>query len=196
MRMSSLFCKTQRSSESAFTLAEVLIAAAVCVLFGAAAFATNQRLLIALKSQKETTAASMMLQERMEAFRAIAYSSVASNQSGGSQNPTAVDILQTPSISEAALGNLTETITVSGYLLASGKTGSTHTNQWVRNSQYPTGNGTDTYPNDASCPPNTPGLACDYDLVTVDILLKWTGPDARPRIRDLSAIFGKGNIGQ
>ncbi len=188
--MSSLFCKTQRSSESAFTLAEVLIAAAVCVLFGAAAFATNQRLLIALKSQKESTAASMMLQERMEAFRAIAYSSVASNQSGGSQNPTAVDILQTPSISEAALGKLKEKVTVSGYLAAASNQNpnpSQDYNQWIRGT---TGNGQAQLQNQDN------NLATQYDLLKVDIQLNWTGPDGRPRIRDLSAIFGKGNIGQ
>ena len=41
-----------------------MVAIAVCVIFGGAAFATNQRLLLALKAQRETTAATMMLQER------------------------------------------------------------------------------------------------------------------------------------
>src|SRR6266567_3141333 len=59
--------------ERGFTLAEVMIASAVCVLFGLAAFTTNERLLVALKTQKETTAANMMLQERMETFRSFSY---------------------------------------------------------------------------------------------------------------------------
>jgi len=190
-RMSSRFCKTRGSSETAFTLAEVLIAAAVAAFFGLAAFATNQRLLIALKSQKESTAASMMLQERMESFRAVAYSDVASSQPGSSPavspSPgiTAANIVQTPTTSEAPLGNLNETITVSGYLLGPNGTASSHTNQWVRNSNYPTGNQVDT----------NSSLAANYDLVKVDILLNWTGTDGRSRTRDLSAIFGKGNTG-
>ncbi len=60
-----------------FSFAEVCIAIVVCVIFGAATFQTNQRLLVALKSQKETTAASMMLQERMEKFRGFSYSNIA-----------------------------------------------------------------------------------------------------------------------
>lgn len=189
--MSSLFCKTRRPGENAFTLAEVLIAAGVAAFFGLAAFATNQRLLIALKSQKESTAASMMLQERMESFRALGYSDVANSQPGSSPavspSPaiTAANIVQTPTGSEAPLANLNETVTVSGYLLASNGTASSHTNQWVRNSTYPTGNQVDT----------NSSLATNYDLLKVDILLNWTGAGGRSRARDLSAIFGKGNTG-
>jgi hypothetical protein len=189
--------KNDDSGNGAFTLAEVLVAIGVATLFGLAAFATNERLLMALKAQKEGTAASMMLQERMESFRALAYSDASSSQPGSSPcaspcaSPvlTAANIVQTPTVSEAGLGtvnNLTEKVTVSGYLLAPSGTSSTHTNQWVRNSSNPTGNQLDT---------NT-SLATNYDLIKVDISLKWTSTDGRNRTRDLSAIFGKGNIGQ
>src|ERR1700731_23569 len=101
-----------------FTLAEVLIAVAVSVIFAVAAFATNERLLLALRSQRETTAASMMLQERMEAFRGIYYSNVASTTASGTTSPatmTAADIIQTVTTSELQLGStLTETVTISG----------------------------------------------------------------------------------
>jgi hypothetical protein len=189
--------KNDDSSNGAFTLAEVLVAIGVATLFGLAAFATNERLLIALKAQKESTAASMMLQERMEGFRALAYSDASSSQPGSSPcaspcaSPvlTAANIVQIPTVSEAGLGtvnNLAEKVTVSGYLLAPSGTPSTHTNQWMRNSSNPTGNQLDT---------NT-SLATNYDLIKVDIELKWTGTDGRSRTRDLSAVFGKGNIGQ
>src|SRR6516165_3448525 len=121
--------KNDDSSNGAFTLAEVLVAIGVATLFGLAAFATNERLLIALKAQKESTAASMMLQERMEGFRALAYSDASSSQPGSSPcaspcaSPvlTAANIVQTPTVSEAVLctvTTLTEKVTVSGYLLA------------------------------------------------------------------------------
>src|ERR1700751_4661456 len=67
----------QSNYSQAFTLAEVAVAAAMVGLFALAAFATNQRLLLALKSQKETTAASLAMQWRMEMFRASAFSDIA-----------------------------------------------------------------------------------------------------------------------
>src|SRR4051794_3631076 len=95
--------------QNGFTLVEVCTALVVCVLFGVAAFAANQRLLFALKSQKETTAATMVLQQRMEQLRATAFSNIAT--------PAQVQasILANPTGSEAPLGNLSETITVAIY---------------------------------------------------------------------------------
>src|SRR5215813_8271060 len=92
--------------QSGFTLAEVLVSVSVCVLFGLAAFQTNQRLLVALKSQKETTAAIMALQERKETLRAMSFTEIATGDDVKS-------ILLHPTGSEGPLGNLTETITVS-----------------------------------------------------------------------------------
>ena len=174
---------------SGFSLVEVCVALVVCVFFGAAAFATNERLLIALQNQKETTAATMMLQERMEAVRSLMYSGVASNVLSGSTNPpsTTADIVANSTISEAGLGDLTETITVSGYQLAPGGTSTTHSNVWQRNATYPTGNMTDTV--------GSFDFPTNYDLVMVDIQITWTSAGGRTRSRELSAICGKGNRG-
>jgi hypothetical protein len=35
----------------------------------------------------------------------------------------------------------------------------------------------------------------DYNLLQVDLLLQWTSENGRLRTRQLSAVFGKGNIG-
>ena len=51
-----------------FSFPELCVAVAVTVLFGTAIFATNSRLLIALKSQKETTAATMVRQTAVVAL--------------------------------------------------------------------------------------------------------------------------------
>src|SRR5207248_4062060 len=134
-------CPNERIKTGGFTLAEVLIAIAVSVIFATAAFATNKWLLLALRSQKESTAASMMLQERMEAFRGIYYSNAASNITTGTTSPattTAADIVQTVTTSEAQIGSsLTETLTVSGYMTTTGGTGypgdGSTPNQWTRN---------------------------------------------------------------
>ena len=66
-----------RSGWAGFTLGEVCVSIAITAFFCAAVFASNSRLLSSLKNQKETTAVSMMLQERMEQFRTTSYSNVA-----------------------------------------------------------------------------------------------------------------------
>ncbi len=183
-----------RQRTAAFTLAEVLIALAVCVIFAVAAFATNERLLLALRSQKETTAASMMLQERMEAFRGIYYSNVASTTASGTTSPatmTTGDIVQTVTTSEAQLGSsLTETVTISGYWTSTGGAGypsdGSAVNVWTRSG----GSTTATLGS-----PSNSTLATSYDLIQVDIKLSWTSANGRTRTRELSSVFGKGNIG-
>jgi Tfp pilus assembly protein PilE len=177
-----------------FTLAEALIALAVCVLFGVAVFATNQRLLLALKAQRETTAASMMLQERMEAFRGIYFANLAATTASGTTSPitmTAGDIVGTVTTSETQLGSsLTETVKVSGYWTSTGGQGypsdGSIANTWTRSG----GSTTATL----SVPSNST-LASNYDLIQVDITLTWTSANGRQRTRELSSVFGKGNIG-
>jgi prepilin-type N-terminal cleavage/methylation domain-containing protein len=183
-----------RQRTAGFTLAEVLIALAVSVIFALAAFATNERLLLALRSQKETTAASMMLQERMEAFRGIYYSNVASTTASGTTSPatmTTGDIVQTVTTSEAQLGaSLTETVTISGYWTSTGGAGypsdGSAANVWTRSG----GSTTATLGS-----PSNSTLATSYDLIQVDIKLSWTSANGRTRTRELSSVFGKGNIG-
>ena len=180
----------QSDADSAFTLAEVVVALGVVAMFGLAAFATNQRLLIALKSQKETTAATMMLQERMEAVRSLMYSGVASNVASGSTNPpsTMPDVVANATTSEAALGNLTETITVTPYMASpTGTSTTTQSNVWQRNATYPTGNMTNTV--------GSFDLAGNYDLLKVDIQISWTSTGGRTRNREITTICGKGNRG-
>jgi prepilin-type N-terminal cleavage/methylation domain-containing protein len=176
--------------QCAFTLAEVVVAVAIVALFGLASFATNERLLVALKSQKETTAATMMLQERMEAIRSLMYSGVAGNVLSGSTNPpsTMADVVASATTSEAALGNLTETITVTPFTASpSGTSTTTHSNVWQRNATYPTGNMTDTV--------GSFDLADNYDLLKVDVQISWTGTGGRTRNREITTICGKGNRG-
>lgn len=162
------------NTKRAFTLAEVLIAVAVCVLFGAAVFATNERLLVALKSQKETTAATMALQQRMETFRSTGFRDI------GTASYVQANIVAIPTGSEAPLGNLTETVTVGAY-----PPDANGTNTIVRDSANPSGAITSTNSNLATM---TSGL------LRVDILLSWTSANGRPRSRQLSSLFGIGNI--
>ena len=193
------FSSASPSSRAGFTLAEVLIAIVVTVIFGLAAFETNARLMIALKTQRETTAANMMLQERMEALRSLSYTGLSSTSSSPSASPSpspptyAADIVANTTVSEPQLGggingSLTETVTISGYMDTSGNCPPTISaqNQWIRNSTSPTG---------ALQSPSSSTLASNYDLLQVDIQLSWTSANGRTRKREMTAVFGKGNKG-
>ena len=165
-----------------FTFVEVVVAILIAVIFGAAAFATNSRLLIALKDQKEATAATMMLQERMEKIRSFSYSNVAA------KDYVKTNVVQNATTSEGPLGNLTEYVTISGYTATSGYTPvpASDYNQGLRNSAH--SNGQELNHND--------NLATNYDLLKVDLVITWTGANSRTHTRELASIFGKGNIGQ
>lgn len=193
------FSADSPSSRAGFTLAEVLIAVAVAVIFGVSVFATNARLMIALKTQRETTAASMMLQERMEALRSLSYTGLSSTSASASASPSpspptyAADIVANTTVSEPQLGggingSLTETITVSGYQDTAGNCPPTVSaqNQWIRNSSSPTG---------SLQSGSSSTMASNYDLLQVDIQLSWTSANGRTRKREMTAIFGKGNKG-
>lgn len=195
--------------EDGFTLVETLVALVIAVFFGAAAFVTNSELLIKLKAQKETTAATMLLQRRMEQLRASAWSDVATasylkdtiiaDPPPDNPNLTQQQIaayLASIKNAEAPLGDLTERITVSVYPPDGGSTGVAE-----RNSSYPTGQ---ILSNISGNPSETSTSVYSYltsppknaSLVRVDILLTWdgAGPRILRRSRQLSSIFGIGNI--
>ncbi|HEY3603003.1 MAG TPA: prepilin-type N-terminal cleavage/methylation domain-containing protein [Chthoniobacterales bacterium] len=168
-----------RAGERGFTLAEVLVAVAICLFFGMAAFATNQQLLFALKSQKETTAAIMVLQERKETLRGMAFSDIATPD-------TLKNVIKNPTGSETSLGSLNEQVTVSVDTTDAAYTSPSPTpTVLLRNPQH-------TDPQEVTANNNLP----NYDLLRVDILLTWTGANGRQRSRQSSEIFGHGNIGQ
>jgi prepilin-type N-terminal cleavage/methylation domain-containing protein len=168
-----------RCNESGFTLAEVLVTVAICLFFGMAAFATNQRLLYTLRSQKETTAAIMVLQQRRESLRGMAFTDIATAD-------TLKNVIKVPTGSEAPLSNLSETVTVSvDPTDAAYASPSPTPTVFLRDKNNAT-------PSKISQNNNLP----NYDLLRVDILLTWTGSNGRLRSRQSSEIFGHGNIGQ
>ena len=186
----------QTNEAQGFTLVEVGMAIAVAVIFGVAAFATNERLLLMLKSQRETTAASMMLQEQMEAFRSLTYGQIGSTTVSAQPSPSpasAADIVYNGTGSEAQVGGgvsgtLQETVTVSGYTDSSGNSPPTTAaqNSWTRNASYPTG---------TPAAGNSTISITSYDLLKVDIQLSWTSANGRTRSREVASIFGRGNKG-
>lgn len=180
-----------------FTLAEVALAMGVVALFGLATFATNQRLLLALKSQKETTAASLAMQWRMEMFRGSAFSDIANknwvetniltvrNPLDGSGNPI-LDQYGNPINPFAALGSITEQLTI-GVYPADGSTNTVLS--WDK--LHPTGQEISVNANLLS--EVTSGAV---KMMKVDVLETWTSANGRQRQRQLSTIVTIGNLGQ
>jgi type II secretory pathway pseudopilin PulG len=166
-----------RSAQDAFTLVEVCVALAICVLFGAAAAATNSQLLLAVKNRKEAAGATMMLQERKEQLRAIAFNSIAD------ANFIHDNIFQSPTTSEWPLGSLNEKVTVDAYPTATGSP-----IVLLRNPTYPdcrivSTNSNLSYPN--------------QNLLRADVVLTWTSSNGRSRTRQFSEVFSyPGNVGQ
>jgi hypothetical protein len=180
-----------------FTLAEVALAMGVVALFGLATFATNQRLLLALKSQKETTAASLAMQWRMEMFRSSSFGDIASkdwvktniltvrNPLDGSGNPI-LDQYGNAINPFAALGSVQEQFTVAAY---PGINGSTSTIiSW--DAQHPGGQDISTG-NFNVTDPNNPNYT---STLKVDVLETWKSAGGRQRQRQLSTIVTIGNI--
>jgi hypothetical protein len=164
----------KHSLQGGFTFSELCVTIVVALLFGAAVFATNSRLLIALKTQKEGTAATMVLQQRMECLRAASFSQVAD------KDYLKNTIFDNTTGSEGPLANLNEQVSVGVY----GDT-SVAPIMLLRNPQHP------TTPQELS---NNDHLT-DYNLLQVDLVVQWTSANGRIRTRQLAAVFGKGNIG-
>ena len=199
MKLSSPFpASSTRPRPKGFTLAEVALAMGVVALFGLATFATNQRLLLALKSQKETTAASLAMQWRMEMFRGIAFSDIADkdyvktniltvrNPLDGSGNPI-LDQYGNAIDPFAALGTITEQLTIGG-IDANGQLRSTNTVlSWDK--LHPTGQEISVDANLLS--EVTSGAV---KMMKVDVLETWISAGGRQRQRQLSTIVTIGNI--
>ncbi len=169
------FAVMRSRTSGGFTFSELCVTIVVAVLFGAGAFATNSRLLYALKTQKESTAATMVLQQRMESLRACSFTQVAT------KDYLKNNIFNAATGSEGPLYNLNEQVSVGVY-------GDTTVNpiMLLRNAQH------QTSPQELS---NNDTLT-NYNLLQVDLLLQWTSENGRLRTRQLSAVFGKGNIAQ
>ena len=184
---------TRPGPQAGFTLAEVAIAMGIVAMFGAAAFTTNQRLLVALKSQKETVAATTAMQWRMEALRATSFTNVA-NKDYVKNNILTTRTAQITANSStvtvdpfAALGSITEQITVGAYP----PNGSANT---VISWDASHTSGQDISTGDFNI---TDSANPKYTrMLKVDVLETWTSANGRQRQRQLSTICTPGDSGQ
>ena len=166
-----------KCATSGFTLAEVICAAAILVLFVSAIFAVNQKVLASLKAQKETLAATQIFQERIEQLRYNAASGIAgSNIADINWLKTNIYNADTQSIS--TLGpSAAETIVLSVYPVPVGTA-----------AQLTRTNGTAN--TDSTGDPSIPSAT----LVRADLQLTWTSSSGRSRLRRTSTVLGKGDV--
>ena len=152
--------------------------------------------MVALKSQKETTAATTVLQWRMEQFRATPFSCINSNSAVCAPPAgTAADyvknyILGVRTATDgngntidpfAALGSITEQFTI---------------NQYPAPSSSPTPTVMSWNASTGATYVSQNANLSSAKLVKVDILETWTSAGGRQRQRQLSTIVGIGNVGQ
>lgn len=191
-----MFLYSAHSNSRGFTFAEVLVAAGVCTIFAVATSATIGRLMIGLKSQKETTAATTVLQWRMEQFRATPFSCIKGNSAvcvppaGTAADYVKNYILGVRTATDgngntvdpfAALGSITEQFTI---------------NQYPAPSPSPTPTVMSWSASGGATYASQNATLSSANLVKVDILETWTSSGGRQRQRQLSTIVGIGNVGQ
>ena len=187
-----------------FSLAESCLAMAVAAVFGLAAFATNQRLLVALKSQTETVAATMALQWRMETFRKMALGDIASAGTGSDYVKTNILTLRNPKDGNgnpildvagnrvdpfAPLGTLTEIFIITP-ILGDGSMGTPTILEWDKNhpnGQYISITSYSPLQYASASPNNNIANDASSGMVKVEVLETWSS-HGRQRQRQLSTI--------
>jgi Tfp pilus assembly protein PilE len=199
-------------SRSGMTMAEVCIAVMVSAIFGAAAFATNQRLLLAIKTQRETAAASMALQWRMEKFRATSFSCIAGAATCADPDPCAYAdplnyvrnyiLLYPGANSTTQCGALRKATDGTGNVIADPFAALGSLREQITISVYPDDGSTQTvmywdaaHPGGAYISQNTNFPTTNSTMLKVDVLETWSSADNRQRSRQLSTIVTLGNIG-
>ena len=152
------------------TILEAVFAGAIIALFMGGLFEMNGHNLQMLKSGKESFAATLILEERLEQLRSGTWVEITS--------PTYLqDVLTKPARSAAQLSSVAEQIVVSDYPAASPPLSS---NAVTRSSSGAT----------VVVSSNT--TLFKQDLVRADIRVTWSGtPGGRTRVRDISTVIAE-----
>jgi hypothetical protein len=156
------------------TILEIVVSMGVVVLFFSGIFLMNSRVLALVRGSLEATASTRVLQDRAEQLRGSTWTQLTT---AGFHSGT---LLTVPPDSAAALGNLTETVTVSAHLAAPGTVTPITVNRNAQGAIVTTSAG-------------DPQLV-DESSVRIDLTANWIARGGRPRMRQLSLVFGEGGI--
>lgn len=158
---------------SGAVIAEALAAAMIIGLFMGGLFEMNALSMRTVRSGKETVAASLILQERLDQVRNTKWVTV----SDGSYLQS---VLSTAAASSPALSQLTEQITVSAYPAAS---------------PAPTATVVTRAANGATAVVSSNAALIKQPTVRADVTITWlSNSKGKPRTRTLSTIIAEGGI--
>jgi hypothetical protein len=160
--------------ERGATILEIVVSMGVVVLFFSGIFLMNSRVLALVRGSQESTVSNRVLQDRAERLRAATWTQVtdATFYSGA--------LLQIPPDCAGTLHNLTESISVTAHLATPG----TITPITVHRNAAATV---------TTASSGSPQLV-EEPSVRVDLTASWVAKSGRPRMRQLSMIFGEGGI--
>jgi len=160
--------------ERGATILEIVVSMGVVVIGFSGIFLMNSQVLALLRGSLESTASTRVLQDRAEQLRGSTWAQVtdAAYHAG--------PLLSIPPDSAGALAQLTETVSVTAHLASPG----TVTPITV------------TRDSAATIATLSPGAAQlrTQPSVRVDLTARWLARGGRPRMRQLSLVFGEGGI--
>jgi prepilin-type N-terminal cleavage/methylation domain-containing protein len=154
----------------AFTLVEVMVAAAVLGLLLGGVAAASGRVSGLLNSQKQAVAASQAIEERVEQLRGVTYSQITT--------PTYLQnsVFNTDTVSQAMLPSLVETFTVNAYPTPTTSIQVTRQNH------------------SATLGPSPNTTLGNGSLIRADLQLQWQNRGGGTHTRAVSIILAKGGI--
>lgn len=161
------------SKQAAFSFLEVMAAAGLVAIFLVGAFTANARGLSMIRSAKETTGASKILQQRMEQLRAASWTEVTDADSVKSFYATAPDAAE-------SCNSFSETVTIAPWPTVAAPS----TIRITRSSS-----GTTTIVSDNVDLVDLPAV-----LVTTNVT--WTGAGNRTRTRETCTVIANGGLGR
>lgn len=160
--------------ERGATILEIVVSMGVVVLFFSGIFLMNSHVLALVRGALESTAGTRVLHDRAEQLRGSTWTQVTTTtfHSGA--------LLAVPPDSAGALGNLTETVTVTAHLATPGTIAPITVSRNAQGTIQTISTG-------------GPQLV-DEPSVRVDLTANWIAKGGRPRMRQLSLVFGEGGI--
>ncbi|MHA3774737.1 prepilin-type N-terminal cleavage/methylation domain-containing protein [Verrucomicrobiota bacterium sgz303538] len=167
--------KPHRSSSAGFSFVEALIAISIIAISLGALMTLNGQQLRVVKIARDTNAATLYQQERVEQLRQMRWPDLTSSDF------VANTYMRNRPRSKAALDQISETVTIAAYPVA------TQGSKALRVDQSTDGTAT------VDSTQNGFALANER-LVRVDLLLKWKGADGRQRERSTATLISDSGI--
>jgi Tfp pilus assembly protein PilV len=171
-------------SEGGFSIAETAVATLVIALFLGSMFALNSACLGLVRSSKDSAAAMLSNQERVEQMRSCNWSEVTDNAYWTDSNNASYylsNIMNTATQTGAALANASEVVRVTENGFLQGASAA-----YFQVTRTPSGVSVTAQ--------NNPVTLVTARMLKVDITLNWTALGGRQRTRSSTTIIARGGL--